>query len=322
MKINSYIERIRINKLKNYNHIVIYGWAITENGEIPKYDTYVNGKLKEFEIVTIPRPDVCKKYDFDSYSLQCGFRLFLDVSGNLDSIQIKASSNEGSANIIDLTKEEIEKYVTDATVEYAIDGVSYNNESNSITVGGWAISYYSEAIEFIITDKSGNKIESVVRMTNREDLYQLKIVEKTNKYCGFMITFTGNKQDRYFLMISTKSYNKIIDLSTINKVSKIDITKTYIKAINAENVKKGVKYLKNNGIIEFLKRVKKGPGASQPTYDDWFQNHKVSQVALREQRNKKFIHLFPFEKNFISPNVAAGFVAVCINDNDLPLMPS
>ena len=40
------------------------------------------------------------------------------------------------------------------------------------------------------------------------------------------------------------------------------------------------------------------------------------------QRNKKFIHLFPFEKNFISPNVAAGFVAVCINDNDLPLMPS
>ena len=40
------------------------------------------------------------------------------------------------------------------------------------------------------------------------------------------------------------------------------------------------------------------------------------------QRNKKFIHLFPFEKNVISPNVAAGFVAVCINDNDLPLMPS
>lgn len=290
MKINYFIDRIKINKLKDYNHIVVNGWAVCEDGQIPKYNIVVNNEEKEYELVTVPRRDVCKRYKFDDKSLQCGFRIFLDVVESIQHIEIYTVVNEDKKIILNLNEAEIENISVEDTVEYAIDGVGYNEESNTFTVSGWATSYYGETIDLKIVDKSEKEIESVVRLTNREDLYQLKIVEQTNKYCGFMVTFTGDKNDKYYLKIVTDSFNKKIDLSTVNKVSKVVLTKEYIKALNLENLKKGINYLKENGFIEFLKRVKRGPGELEPTYDEWFQNHKVSEVSLREQREKKFTY--------------------------------
>ena len=76
MKINYFIDRIKINKLKDYNHIVVNGWAVCEDGQIPKYNIVINNEEKEYELVTVPRRDVCKRYKFDDKSLQSGFRIF------------------------------------------------------------------------------------------------------------------------------------------------------------------------------------------------------------------------------------------------------
>ncbi|MFQ6792510.1 MAG: glycosyltransferase family 2 protein [Thomasclavelia sp.] len=290
MKINYSIDQIKLNQLKDYTHIVVNGWAISEKGEIPNYKVYINNEEKKYEIVGIPRQDVCNKYKLNSESLQCGFRLFLDIEDNLTTIEIIALFNEERITILDLTESEIKKNISKDTVEFIVDSVNHNEENQTIVVSGWAISYYNEPIDLKIYDNLNNEIESVVRQTNREDLYQLKIVDQENKYCGFMITFNSEKNEKYYLNINTNTFNRKIDLSMVNKISKTVLIKEYLKAINLKNSKKGINYFKEHGFIEFLKRVKRGPGAGQLEYNEWFNNHKVSEADLRTQRNFKFTY--------------------------------
>lgn len=288
MKINYFIDKVQISILGSYTHLCINGWAVGINGEIPHFYININDEEEDIEIVTIPRRDVCKKYNFDNASLQCGFRIVVNSTKKVNRLNLIASIGENSTNILDLDKKDIDKISNTDTVEYSIDSVSYDKDTKMMTVSGWAISYYKEEILYKIQDADGNTIDSTTRIINREDLYRLKIVDLEGKYCGFMISFSSLENEKNYLTIESATFTKKIDLSNVNKVSKLSVAKEYIKAINGTNVTKGVKYLKENGPIKFLKRLKQGPGSYTMSYAEWFENNCVSEIKLREQKNHKF----------------------------------
>lgn len=287
MKLYYFIERAKINHLKDKNHLTINGWAVCENGKLPHLEIIINSNSEEYDFSPIPRPDVCKKYQLDSSSLQNGFRLFLDIKEEIKSIQLIAHYDEEKKMLYQATKEEIKNILVEDTVEYAIDGVHKDEDAGIQTISGWAFSYYQENIEYQVIDDKGNKIDSNVRVINREDLYRLKYVNKEQKYCGFMISYPAENKNKYYLIIQTNTFKKKIDLSKVNYESFLAKIKRYLRMINGENIKKGIAYLKKYGFVKFLKRVKRGP-TNQLTYADWFEQHRVSQSQLKIQKETHF----------------------------------
>lgn len=287
MKLHYFIDGVKINKLKNKNHLVINGWCVCDNGIIPQLNLMVNKQSVNFEFVPIARPDVCKKYKLDNSSLQNGFRVVYDAKDEISNVSLVATSGNIQKQLYVGDADNIKKIVVNDTVEYAIDNVHLDDNSGMYTISGWAFSYYDENISYQIVDSSGIEIESNIRAINREDLYRLKFVNQENKYCGFMITFSSTRSKNYWLIIKSGTYDKKIDLKKVNSVSTFTKMKIYAKMINLENVSKGFKYLQKHGFIKFIKRLKSGPGY-QLSYADWFEQNKVSQTVLNSQKEMKF----------------------------------
>ena len=288
MKLRYYIDQIEIVKLKEFTHIVFNGWCVNLKGKLPTYSVKINNKDVECKIAAISRPDVCKKYNLDNQSLQNGLRISLKYTGSIKKIELYASVNDEKECLKIVDEKQVLKLATSETVEYAIDRVEFNEDTCITTVCGWATSYYHEDIYFEVTNSKNQKIEINNRITNREDLYRLNIVDKDNKYCGFMISFPALKHEKYYLTINSKTFEKKIDLSRVNVVPLTMKLKRLIKSINSENVKKGLAYLRKNGFVKFLKRVKEGPKGSGITYSEWFEQHKVSASQLEKQKETKF----------------------------------
>lgn len=56
--------------------------------------------------------------------------------------------------------------------------------------------------------------------------------------------------------------------------------------INAENIKKGLRYLKNYGLKEFFIRLKEKSEPEEISYEEWYRKHAVKQNVLDKQRMK------------------------------------
>lgn len=283
MKIYHAIDKIKINELKDRNHLTLFGYCINEDGSIPSLDLKINNSSKEYEYVSLVRPDICKRYNFDNSSIQNGFKISIDVNEEINLISLFANEQE----IYSINGGDIKRYVVKDTVEYVIDSVNLDKETQIQTINGWAFSYHNEKIEFEVLDQNNNKIDINERVINREDLYRMKYVTKENKYCGFMINYPVNENNKYYLVIKAESFNMKIDLSKVKKPSILSKIKKYIKALNVYNVKKGLKYLKKHGFKELLKRIKRGPTLSKPYYE-WFEEHRVSQKQLQLQKETIF----------------------------------
>ena len=288
MRIKYSIDKVKINQLKQGNHIVIIGWCINGAGEIPKYNVFINNKEVNFDIIVLPRIDVTKKYKLPLDNCNCGFKIIIDCIEEIGNIKIKANFSDTAEILLNMTKQNIKENTVEETVEYSIDTYGINKDNNIAIVSGWASSYYQEEITYRILDKMNNEVESTIRFVSRDDLIKLKIVNQSNKYVGFMLTFNAEMPDGYQLEIQSDSFYKRIDLDNLLPNTNISIVKNYIHSINRENLIKGLKYFKKNGVKKFLYRLKEGPKRPQVLYHDWFTMHKISKRALEEQKQTIF----------------------------------
>lgn len=286
MKYKYSIDRIKINKINDRYHIVLNGWCFIENENVLNIGIKMNNHVIYENTVAIPRKDVCKKYSLNSDNLLCGFRIFVDTECLYD-IELIVKVKNKSVVIKTLTKESLKKYIRNETVEYAVDNIGFNEKTNVYTINGWAFSYLNEKIEYSILDKNNKEMEINHRLINRSDLLNLKIVDENNKYCGYMITFPGKKDEKYYLRLKTQTSEEYIDLMKVNKTSLKAMLKGYFGMLNKENIEKGIKYFKKNGVKKFLKRLREGP-SSLSSYADWFERNKVSNSELEIQKNRNF----------------------------------
>ena len=78
-----------------------------------------------------------------------------------------------------------------------------------------------------------------------------------------------------------------IFLQDENQEKKANILKSIFANLNAETVRKGVDYLKLNGLRNLFSRLKQGYTAHDD-YDSWFKNQRVMNYELMKQRKQVF----------------------------------
>ena len=114
MALQYLIESVDIYQATHKNLVLIQGWAISDDGIVPKLRFVQNGKETEAKMIQIVRNDVLNKINESTLSnlgIACGFSILNRSDENLDTIQIFADCDGNKEIILDLKRKmEFAKY--------------------------------------------------------------------------------------------------------------------------------------------------------------------------------------------------------------------
>lgn len=291
MKIKYRIDRIDIREVDSIRYIAITGWAFSTTGGTINYSLQVNKQDMPVIFSETIRPDILHEYEKYHPRMKCGFRVYVDISevSNITSIDLFATIDGETKRLFKADSNQVAALLNHESIVYAIDYKHLENDGNT-SIQGWAYSLLGDKeLEFVVIDSKGNEVESTTRAYNREDLYKLKMVPVEQKYCGFRTSFRAIENENYFIKVTNQKETVIIDLAKELKGRSFFQKIMYLfRLMNWKNIKRGLKYLRRNGISGFLKRVRKGPSHDKIHYDTWFNANKVTDEQLKKQRTVEF----------------------------------
>lgn len=286
MALQYLIESVDIYQATHKNLVLIQGWAISDDGIVPKLRFVQNGKETEAKMIQIVRNDVLNKINESTLSnlgIACGFSILNRSDENLDTIQIFADCDGNKEIILDLKKNEIKKYEINHSIMYSTDLFRYEKENGVCEVSGWAVSILNEPIKFKILDNKGNDLNVSYHEIMRNDLSKRGLVDDRKKFCGFQVRFPASLKEKYDLIIYSDSDKITVNFSPSDYIYKKGAIKSILTNINLKNIRKAHLYLKRNGFWKTLERL--GQGVEDPeTYDNWFKEHRVTETELTEQK--------------------------------------
>lgn len=293
MALQYLIESVEIYKANEASAVHIQGWAISDDGIEPELLYIQNGKPETCKKVSIVRNDVLKKIhkdEFVSLGIACGFSIVRKNSNvDLQSIRVVAKWEDNETDILNISHDEINKYVQRGTIMFSQDIVRYENDSKICEVSGWAHAITSEPLKYQVFDEHGNEVEASYHEILRNDVAKCGLVSEDEKFCGFQVRFKAQPKDKYSFVISSKSdsvKSKIIPSASSYQEGAF---KSLLANLNMRNLKKAKMYLQRNGLKSTIARLKQGV---KPTmlYDSWFKAHRVSDIELATQRYAVFAY--------------------------------
>ena len=182
----------------------------------------------------------------------------------------------------------INKYRDKRGIRSYIDEFSYNEETKTYQVKGWAFSYEKEPITFSILNAAGKEVEFDYKSKGRVDLYSLSMVDEDQIDCGYTIKWKGNAKEKYSFVLKTKNYQskeilqeKRSSQNVLSKVPKL------FKMLGYQHFKNGFRILKKKGFSGVIDRIVHGSN-NWAEYDEWFNATKVTKEELERQRNTEF----------------------------------
>ena len=182
----------------------------------------------------------------------------------------------------------INKYRDKRGIRSYIDEFSYNEETKTYQVKGWAFSYEKEPITFSILNAAGKEVEFDYKSKGRVDLYSLSMVDEDQIDCGYTIKWKGNAKEKYSFVLKTKNYQskeilqeKRSSQNVLSKVPKL------FKMLSYQHFKNGFRILKKKGFSGVIDRIVHGSN-NWAEYDEWFNATKVTKEELERQRNTEF----------------------------------
>ena len=284
---HSSIDGLRLRKQKDRTLIQINGWCFHEKEKI-NVELYVNDKKTECEALSIARYDVMGNYPRFSIDPHVGFMVKAVVTEYLKKIELVASAENTEETILKLSEHEISRFIDNEVIEYSIDNYSEIEDEQKAVLVGWALDECNSNFEYEIKNELDQIIPSNVRIESRRDLVQLKMIDSSQSMCGFRITFPVTKEGKYTLIIKGKTSARELPISREQKKNQ-GLLKAYLRAINPKRMANAWKYLRNNGIRDFMKRVSLGPTLLDP-YPIWFEQQRISLQELEAQKKIQFTY--------------------------------
>ena len=282
------IERFEFHDLKTKQFITIVGWCYQEDNESVNYHIKLDGKEVDFELFRPGREDIINGYDLGFKNTHIGFRLTVPCDVEPTSIEVNAYMDTLSECILNYDQRKINKYRDKRGIRNYIDEFSYNEETKTYQVKGWAFSYEKEPITFSILNAAGKEVEFDYKSKGRVDLYSLSMVDEDQIDCGYTIKWKGNAKEKYSFVLKTKNYQskeilqeKTPSQNVISKVPKL------FKMMSYQHIKNGFRILKKKGFSGVIDRIVHG-SSNWAEYDEWFNATKVTEEELERQRNTKF----------------------------------
>lgn len=282
------IERFEFHDLKTKQFITILGYCYQENNETVEYSVKLDGKEVDFELFRPGREDIINGYDLGFKNTHIGFRLTVPCDIETTSIEVNAYTDTLSECILNYDQRKINKYRDKRGIRSYIDEFSYNEETKTYQVKGWAFSYEKEPITFSILNAAGKEVEFDYKSKGRVDLYSLSMVDEDQIDCGYTIKWKGNAKEKYSFVLKTKNYQskeilqeKRSSQNVLSKVPKL------FKMLSYQHFKNGFRILKKKGFSGVIDRIVHGSN-NWAEYDEWFNATKVTKEELERQRNTKF----------------------------------
>ena len=282
------IERFEFHDLKTKQFITIVGWCYQEDNESVNYRIKLDGKEVDFELFRPGREDIINGYDLGFKNTHIGFRLTVPCDIETTSIEVNAYTDTLSECILNYDQRKINKYRDKRGIRSYIDEFSYNEETKTYQVKGWAFSYEKEPITFSILNAAGKEVEFDYKSKGRVDLYSLSMVDEDQIDCGYTIKWKGNAKEKYSFVLKTKNYQskeilqeKTPSQNVLSKVPKL------FKMLSYQHFKNGFRILKKKGFSGVIDRIVHG-SSNWAEYDEWFNATKVTEEELERQRNTKF----------------------------------
>lgn len=282
------IERFEFHDLKTKQFITIVGWCYQEDNESVNYHIKLDGKEVDFELFRPGREDIINGYDLGFKNTHIGFRITVPCDVEPTSIEVNAYTDKLSECILNYDQRKINKYRDKRGIRNYIDEFSYNEETKTYQVKGWAFSYEKEPITFSILNAAGKEVEFDYKSKGRVDLYSLSMVDEDQIDCGYTIKWKGNAKEKYSFVLKTKNYQskeilqeKTPSQNVLSKVPKL------FKMMSYQHIKNGFRILKKKGFSGVIDRIVHG-SSNWAEYDEWFNATKVTEEELERQRNTKF----------------------------------
>lgn len=282
------IERFEFHDLKTKQFITILGYCYQENNETVEYSIKLDGKEVDFELFRPGREDIINGYDLGFKNTHIGFRLTVPCDVETTSIEVNAYTDTLSECILNYDQRKINKYRDKRGIRSYIDEFSYNEETKTYQVKGWAFSYEKEPITFSILNAAGKEVEFDYKSKGRVDLYSLSMVDEDQIDCGYTIKWKGNAKEKYSFVLKTKNYQskeilqeKRSSQNVLSKVPKL------FKMLSYQHFKNGFRILKKKGFSGVIDRIVHGSN-NWAEYDEWFNATKVTKEELERQRNTEF----------------------------------
>ena len=282
------IERLEFHDLKTKQFITILGYCYQENNETVEYSVKLDGKEVDFELFRPGREDIINGYDLGFKNTHIGFRLTVPCDVETTSIEVNAYTDTLSECILNYDQRKINKYRDKRGIRSYIDEFSYNEETKTYQVKGWAFSYEKEPITFSILNAAGKEVEFDYKSKGRVDLYSLSMVDEDQIDCGYTIKWKGNAKEKYSFVLKTKNYQskeilqeKRSSQNVLSKVPKL------FKMLSYQHFKNGFRILKKKGFSGVIDRIVHGSN-NWAEYDEWFNATKVTKEELERQRNTEF----------------------------------
>lgn len=280
------------------SYIRVEGWCFDCNEKKIDFYANVNNKKVIPEKHVILRKDVKLKYkDRYNVSENSGFMLKIKLENNKEvpkKVEIYVKSDKYEKKILTLNEKQIIAIKNDNSISYNIDRVSI--EGSRIVLSGWAVSVLgAEMINYSIQKNNGEHIKDIKLSRNsRPDVVQRGLISEEYSGCGFNIEFPYDEKEEYLFLITDSKKRKSIKLvpekirQNSKKEARRGFAKQFIKCLNAKNIKKGIKHIKENGVIGLTKYIVNRVNSVGMSYGEWFDIHKVTDEQLEEQRKETF----------------------------------
>lgn len=290
----------KIYRIEPYeNYVRITGWGFDVNNQNVSFVVKMNGENVEYEMKSIKRLDVEKKYSRKyNVPVKSGFNIkacWPKDREELEKLELFVKSGEKINKICSLNKKEIDKIKDDSTIAYNLDYVRINNAK--ILVGGWTISDWgTDYVKISILDENKKEIIDDVKLTrmSRKDLVEVGFVEEKDIECGFTIEFPYEEEKTYYLSIADKKKRKRIELKpeVIRRNNKVEarrgFAKQLVKCINKKNIEKGINHIRKHGVKGLKEYIVSRVNASAMPYGEWFELNKPTKEELEKQKKVEF----------------------------------
>lgn len=305
MGIKAYIDVVKYKKMYQKTYFIISGWCFSSVKEELTLQLLVNNIEREYEIRKIDRKDVCQKMKKYEPDLKCGFRLYAEIDTHEvpEKLELIVKSQCEQKVILKMNGRKLDAIKMTHNLQYSLDFINAKSEKDIVkySIGGWAFTDDEGAdVIYSVKRKNGEEVEKKFQTINRNDLCQLGLVEKTKNSCGFLIEFVGKPQEEYVFQIADAQnlVRKVLRYDEVQKANKrkerVRIVKNILLNINKENIVRGCKYFKKNGLKKLLSRLEKGVHADGIPYAEWYADHKPTTEELDKQR----VHKFSYEPKF------------------------
>lgn len=270
--------------------IILEGWAITTDGNVPSFRVFVNGSEAKTHQCYVDRSDIAEEQNLIVNSNvrnphSFGFKVVTTCSAWINSIVLKAERCHEVEEIFQMERGEIEENTVKGSFFAKVDELTAEGDA-LCKVKGWILPFQNE-IAISVKNANNHEIESTYHQTTRYDLCDVGLVEENEKLCGYELTFVNDGSEQYEIVFSDgkETITQSVVLKQTEQQS--SVLKSLITNINFETIKKAINYFKIFGFKELINRLKKGY-TPYTSYDTWFRDHRITVDEMEKHKNVHF----------------------------------